>query len=255
MKALSRVLAILGVSTLLLCAGMQVTYAAPSSSSASMVVVARDLTSLADCHLSHGVKATHSSPVTWVSQSTCPANTIMEISVVPRSQAIALHERYVVLPAHNAASAVQSATMELLRLIDTPQHSQYAARTPNLPFSCTYFENVVSASGTVGNDQVYSTLDYQKETNCTVYLYSTTARVTSGNQTLALSYATYESYYYPIKNGQQSHWCDLYYTGGVSQNISAGTYDAGHYFEQYSQVQGSNCGYPYQQYLIQLYVS
>lgn len=251
MKVLFRVLAILGVSTLLLCAGMQITYAAPSSPSTSMVVVAKDLTS-ADCHLSHGVKATHSSPVTWVSQSTCPANTIMEISVVPRSQAIAQHERYVVLPAHNAASAVQSATMELLGLIDTPQHSQYAARTPNMPLSCTYFENVVSATGTVGNDQVYSTLDYQKETNCTVYFYSTTARVTSGNQNLQLSYATYQTNWYPSVN---NHWCHPYYTGGISQTISAGTYDAGYYFDQYSQTQPSPCGGTNHQYLIQLYVS
>jgi hypothetical protein len=251
MKASFRALVILGVSTLLLCTGMQITHAAPSSPSDSLVVAAKDLTPLADCHLSHGIKATHSSPVTWASQSPCPANTIMEISIIRRSQAVALHERYVVLPAHNAASAVQSATMELLRLIDTPQPSQHTASTPNAPLSCSYFENVVSASGTVGNDQVYSTLDYQKETNCTVYFYSTTAQVTSGNQTLALSYGTYETYRYP----SSGYWCDHYYTSGVSQNLSVGTYDAGHYFDQYSQAEESSCGYPYTQYLIQLYVS
>ncbi len=163
---------VVGCSLLALLANFAVigsTAFAARSSQEPMVVIAKDVTPLAQCQKMEAIRKTKTSPLSSIKYSACPAGTLVQTYVVPLSQAKAQHEDYVLLPATEE---------QIQHLMGTKVPHQPLAVRP-LTF-CIAVEKFTSttwsfpANGTSGTISV----DWNTNSDCTLRFNYTTAKKT-----------------------------------------------------------------------------
>ncbi|HLV99515.1 MAG TPA: hypothetical protein VKT82_12645 [Ktedonobacterales bacterium] len=207
--------------------------AASLSPSDPLVVVVRNVTPRSGCTMT--VKDYVGTPKETTMVKACPAGTLMRFFHIPRSQAVANHEAYVILPSPSSSpAAVAKAQAQIgaladeanARLLPTPP-----AATPN-GITCATSDHTATAYMGWGDNRWNAWVQWTTLTNCKVDIYN------SELQGTVSAFATY--------------WATDKYAGW-SQNVGCaylGTntlawhpytvQTAGYYYEQWL-YDGSSC--------------
>ncbi len=143
---------------------------AASSSSDPMVVIARDVTPLAQCQRMEAIRKPGTVSFSSIKYSACPAGTLIRTYVVPLSEAKAQHEEYILLPATED---------QIQHLVSAKAPRQSSAVRP---FSfCINVEKFTSTSWTfsANGDSGTTGVDWNTNSDCTLVFNWTKAKMTN----------------------------------------------------------------------------